>query len=621
MAEIRGRSWRATRAVAGWARRHLALWMLAAGAIDTALVALVAVLIAFPGQSGNAISSLIAAFIVLLSLSVAFPVAGRMVDERDQAVGQDRERRNHADTLLVRGSIKRLPRLSDLADDALGVTPTRYSIDGHAPYVARPDADEKIRSLIAAPRPPYPFLIVWGTTKAGKSRTLAEALREGFTHDPVVIVPRDGQALAELARLKIDRLLDNQPAVVVLDDLDPAGLEMLTADVLAEVRGWAVIVATMTAQRRAAVLATGGEVGATARAALASTSGEYELPSEPPTGAERGEAERLYPAEDFDGSIAETLVGARELIARYKASYDTNPAGCAVVRAAIDARRAGVSRPVTESVLRGLFPLYLRSVRVGLTPTDEQFIAGIEWATRPVASQVALLRLASPPGQPNAWTIFDHAVTADEGQNGHQRPIPAETWDKLIELLPIGDALGVGFTAGLADNRKTRDGALRKAVVSGVLSEIPILALTVGALLKNRDMDYARIALRQAADSSDADAASIARISLGDIFKQTGDIDGARAEYQRAIDSGKPAVVALANICLGDLLAELGDIDGARAAYQQTIDNRDALSTPLATTKLRNLPDRRSDTDGSDDVLCRGEHTDPIGQSHTDPHS
>ena len=533
---------------------------------------------------------MIAAFIVLLVLSVAFPVAGRMVDRRDGAAKQERERRNDADHLLVRGSTKRLPRLSEVSDDVLGVTPTRYSIEGNAPYVARPEPDEKIRSLLAAPGPPYPFLIMWGTTKAGKSRTLAEALRATFTHDPAVVVPRDGQALAVFARLEMDRLLDHQPAVVALDDLDPSGLEMLTADVLAKVRSWAVIAATMTAQRRADVLASGGEAGAVARAALASTSGEYELPSDPPTGAEKDEAKRLYPAEVFDGSIAETLVGARELIARYKASYDTNPAGCAVLRAAIDVRRAGLSRPVTDSELRRLFPLYLRCVRIGLAPTDELFAAGIEWATRPVASQVALLRLASPGQEPNAWTVFDHAVTADEGHNGHQRPIPAETWAALIEMLPTFDVLGVGFTAGIAHNWAPANIALRKAVASGVLTQIPMLAFSAGMLLKRHgDMDSARAAFQQAIESGDAYASPLANLDLGDLLRQQGDLDGALAALQQAIDSGNADVVPLAKISLGDLLRQRGDIDGARAAYQQVIDSRDARYASGAIARLGKL--------------------------------
>jgi hypothetical protein len=320
-------------------------------------------------------------------------------------------------------------------------------MEGNAPYVPRRPADEIIRGLLGQLGPPYPFVVVWGTTKTGKSRTLVEALRATFDDDHVVVLPLDAQALPELTRLDVSGLVKHRPAVVVLDDLDPAGLEALTAEVLDMVRGWAVIAATMTAQRRANVLMTGSDVRRIARAALASVSGEYELTAELPIGDEKEEAERLYPGERFDGSIAETLVGARELIARYKASPDTNPAGCAVMRAAIDVRRAGIARPVTESELRRLFPLYLPAVRTGLLPTTERFTNGIEWATQPVASQVALLRRASPLQETPAWIVFDHAVTSDDTHGSQYRPMPAETWSELIDVIPARDTFAVGLAA------------------------------------------------------------------------------------------------------------------------------------------------------------------------------
>jgi hypothetical protein len=211
-------------------------------------------------------------------------------------------------------------------------------------------------------------------------------------HDPVVILPRDGTALAELSRLGLIASQGGEPALVVLDDLGPEDLEALTSDVLDRVSASAVIVATMTAQRRSAVLGTRGAVGAVARTALEHRSRQFELSSDPPTGAQKADAERLYPAERFDGSIAETLVGGRELLARYKASRDENPAACAVLRSAIDCRRAGLSRPLIEPELRRLFSLYLPMVHIDLTPTDKLFSDGLKWAARPISSQVALLQ-------------------------------------------------------------------------------------------------------------------------------------------------------------------------------------------------------------------------------------
>ena len=137
---------RTIRAVARWARRHLALWILTAGALVTALATLLAVLIALPGQSDSTVSILILVLLVLLALSIVFPVAGRVVDDRDRVAGQVQARQDRIDQLLVQGSSAHLPLLAHLSNDILGATPTRYSIEGNAPYVEQTEADAEIRA-------------------------------------------------------------------------------------------------------------------------------------------------------------------------------------------------------------------------------------------------------------------------------------------------------------------------------------------------------------------------------------------------------------------------------------------------------------------------------------------
>ena len=105
--------------------------------------------------------------LVLLALSILLAVAGHIVKRLDRAAEQVRRRREQVDRLLTRGSSGRLLRLSELAVDVLGATPTRYGIEGAAPYVARGEADEKIRGLLVGPGPPYPFVIVWDLPKRG----------------------------------------------------------------------------------------------------------------------------------------------------------------------------------------------------------------------------------------------------------------------------------------------------------------------------------------------------------------------------------------------------------------------------------------------------------------------
>lgn len=631
MAEERHVSRRATtRMVARWARRHLGWWIFAAGTVDAALLTAVVVLITPPGQSRKTASGLLVALVVLLVLSVAFPLAGRAVENRDRkaelaaererarrdreaelAAERERARRERVDQLLVQGSAAGLPRLSGVTNDVLGVTPTRYSGEGAAPYVRRREADAAIRGMLHSAGAPYPFVIVWGTTKAGKSRTLAEALRATFTDDPAVVVPRDGQALAELARKGIDSLVDNKPAVVVLDDLDPAGLGALTTEVLGLVRSWAVIAATMTAKRRSDVETSDGEVGRNARAALAA-SAQYDLASEPPTGAEKAEAERLYPAEHFDGSIAEVLVGAQQLLALYRAAPDKHPAGCAIVRAAVDARRAGVSRPLKDAELRRLFPRYLQAIQVGLLPTDDSFTAGISWATHPVASQVALLKQANPGRNPPEWVVFDHAVTADEGYaDYHRRLVPDETWTELIGMLPPEDAFPIGMTT---HDHETAIAAFRKAASSGQANVSGVAAYNLGLLLEAQgDLDEARAAYQQAVDSGHPDAAPMASLNIGSILIAQDDLDGARAAFQAAVDSGHPDASLMARANLGLLLEAEGDLAGARAAYQAAIDSGHAEAAANGRLNMGNLQRTQDDLDGA-----RASYQAAIGSGHPD---
>jgi tetratricopeptide (TPR) repeat protein len=595
----------AAKAVAKWSRSHLKAWIAGAAPVNAAIVALLTVVIALPGQSRDRVRALLLVLVVVLALSVVFPAIGEREARRDRKAQLEKKRHEEIDPLLVRGSAAGLPRLADLSDDLLGATPTRYSIGGSAPYVPRGAPDERIRQFLGQPGPPFPFVLVWGATKAGKSRTLAEALRATFGGDTAVVLPRDGQALARLARLDVAALVDHRPAVVLLDDLNPADLEALTPEVLDSVRSWAVIATTMTAKRRQEALNLQGGVGMVARAALAaaSRSGEYQLASGPPTGQQKEEAERLYPQERFDGSIAETLVGARDLIARYTASQDCNPAGCAVVRAAIDARRAGLARPVTEAELRRLFPSYLADVRVGASPTAEQLADGIHWAEEPVASQVALLRPASQGGEKRAWIIFDYAVAADDSPGGGGRPIPAGTWGELIDVIPPEDCLSVGITAASHLELDATFKALRKATDSSRPDDVALAGISLGQLLIPLGrIDEAREALQAAVHSEHPYLAPLAAAGLGTILELQGKVDEACEAYQLARTSTRADIAAHSALNLGKLLkkrGDEGDFSKARDAFKSVIDSGNQKYAPGAALHLGKLLWDNGDIEGA----------------------
>jgi len=368
----------------------------------SAVTAAVAVWTKLVDKHPRTLLQLVVASVVLAGLGFVSAAVGRVAELREKRARQVAEWQATVRRLVASCDADGLSRLSAMSDAALGPTPTQYTLRGNAPYVARPVADTQLATLLAAKGPPFGFVVVVGPSKAGKSRTAVQAARAVWGNaDPVVVVPNSGEALAQLLRLDPPLPLASAPDVVWLDDLMASDLAHLSADVLNWVAQYAVLVATMTDERWHEVLASSGEVATTARAALrraVKVPLDFEL-----TAMEKAEAEKLYPQERVAASLAETLVGGEQLVDKLRAGRRTEPAGYALVQAAIDARRAGLSRAVTDDELRTLYPLYLRRIRIDLDPTIALFERGLSWAREPVASQVALMTRAASDG----WEVLD----------------------------------------------------------------------------------------------------------------------------------------------------------------------------------------------------------------------
>lgn len=311
-----------------------------------------------------------------------------------------------------------LPPLSTLSGYQLGVAESPYSSakDGSStedPYVPRDAPDDNVEERLDEALGSARFILVVGPAKAGKSRTAFESARRLLAHDPAVLVPRKTADIEAL--LKLDPPLDllPAPALVWLDDIDETALAELTPAVLARLAEVAIIVGTITSNRRDRVEGSTSDIAAPARRALRSATTVY-LRSEL-RGQEKATAERAYPNERFAHGIGETLVAAPEFIRRYQDAYDSCPEGWAVLQAGIDWRRIGVGRNVHREELRALFPNYLRVVRPTREATDEMFAAGLDWATTPVASHLAPLGRTDD----GAYRAFDVLVEVADGRGSH----------------------------------------------------------------------------------------------------------------------------------------------------------------------------------------------------------
>ncbi|MEV1170719.1 tetratricopeptide repeat protein [Nonomuraea sp. NPDC049784] len=587
-----------------WVRRHLLTWIIAATAVNAGLIALTTMLMQLPGQRDSVITLAILVVLACSVTSVALPVIGQRVEERQRLAEEHHQRDQRIASLLAYGHASRLPRLEELSAEQLGATATRYTRQGKAPYIERIPDDEALRRVLSSSDLPHPFVLVWGATKAGKSRTLAEALFATLPSHTEVLIPTSGQALAEIVQTGLPFTADS-PALVYLDDLTVTDLEALTANVLDVVTNRAVLAATMTAKRRSQALSSGQDITHVARAALARTHNDgdgHELVFRPPSTSELAQAQHLYPEEVFRGSVAETLVGGAELIARYRAGQDENPAGYAIVQAAIDARRAGLDRPITDAELKQLFEIYLPRVRIGMPATVAAYQHGLHaWAAIPIASQVALLTANPSVGTyagDTAWTVLDHAVSADEGILAEcaVRDIPEELWSKLINIAKPTDAFAISYSAYQRNRLEDAIAAALKATASPDRDQAAQAAVNLGVMLAHQgDPEGAQEAYQLAIDSDHPHIMPAAAVNLGALLKKVGDDEGARATYEFAIETSHPVAAPQAAINLGNLLEQEGDIEGARAAFQLAIDSGHEDLAPSAAVNLGNLYKRRSD--------------------------
>ncbi|WNV90710.1 tetratricopeptide repeat protein [Umezawaea sp. Da 62-37] len=498
--------------------------------------------------------------LLLVVIGVLAAVYGKRAEWAEKKAKAEREWRTAIGPLLRQWPP---PLVRSAADVDFGATRTRHTDDVNA-YVPRA-ADRPLRYALGARK----FVLLRGESKAGKSRTLAEAVRHAHPEAELVL-PRDAKAVAELSRLEPALPLGNS-VVVVLDDLSSADLDQLTTSVLDFWAERAVLVGTITASRYEAVMRTGSDVGAAARVALARAT-VVDLPFELSEG-ELAAAHEDYPEESGlveRSSIGEVLVGGEELVRKLRSGRRDSPAGQAVVRAAVDVRRAGLRRAVSPVELTHLFPKYLERITVGVDPTAELFAAGLAWACAPIASQVALLRRVS-----GGLEVLDYVVEAEAGAE-----MPDFLGADLLAITSAADAYGIGdaaYAAGRSD--LARQGFRRAMEDPGSLAAA---AFSLGVVLAGQDdAAGAERVYRQAIETGHPVFAYLAMVNLGFLLLERDAVEEAREVFRTAADTRPVERGPRARVGLGEVLLREERFDEAEAAFRQVLDVDDPATVPL----------------------------------------
>ncbi len=433
---------------------------------------------------------------------------------------------------------------------------------GEVWHYIRRDFEQELRAAVAAalsgagPR----LVMLCGDTKSGKTRAAFQAMEWEKLKDGWLVVPRDGTSIGKLLR---PGTLPKSwaPLVVWLDDLER--YTSMDAEGLQE-----GALRNLECDRAVVLLATVGGRGGADRG----RSGLLMDPIEQLRGmaacidvsvkltpSELSRAEEFYRS-TLIGEIEQVGLGRRmvaigELRERLTRSHDDCREGVAVVKAAIDWRRAGAQRPLSVDQLQSLYRHYLPD---DLDPSYELFQTAQRWAREPLpGTRISLLQTAEGGG----YEPFDLAV---EVASKEWPRVTRQALGKIIEVAEPQDCFQMAHAAVDANDTTLALNLLRRAELSEDRRLSATSAFNLGVLLADAgDTDDAEVAYRRADERGSQRGA----FNLGQMLRHRGDSKGAEAAYLRADERGSPEGA----VNLGVLLEQRGNRTGAEAAYRRAV--------------------------------------------------
>ena len=279
------------------------------------------------------------------------------------------------------------------------------------------------------------------------------------------------------------------------------------------------------------------------------------------------ERERAEKAADHDAQIAsalaadefglfQTLAGTPELLRRWRSG---DPAGAAVITAAVDARLLGATEPLERKFLEEAAPGYIPSARLARLVTSWEMRA-LAYATAQVDGACAALSpvAGDVPGAVAGYAPADVLVRAGQEQRRFA-PVPERTWRALLAHVSDSSSLArIGWSAewrllyGLAHEFYTvagPDGAVSRArllVTQGKVAEARQILFPLAAHGDQAAGDELRRLAAQISDPDERAAVlqglSPARLGksgdLGRELESQGRADEAIAEWSGLARSG-----------------------------------------------------------------------------------
>ncbi|MFF8869584.1 tetratricopeptide repeat protein [Streptomyces massasporeus] len=334
-------------------------------------------------------------------------------------------------------------RVDEVTATELGVHHAAADAAGDLPPYVERQIDKELRSRISRiPRTGEPILIV-GDSTAGKTRAAFEALRECFSNH-LVFAPYDGQDLVS----SLPSLVESKETCVLwLDNLERyIGPDGLTPQVLGLLRRARIpIISTMRAEQYRQL------VPSVTQSASTTSDERINLGRRILEQIHVMVLTRLWTPEEIErarrvddvrvqGAVAfSTHYGVAEYLAAGPRLYQEwvlawgpgiNPRGAALVAAAVDCVRAGITHAVTRELLLEMHETYLARVG-GAVLRPESIEEAFAWATSLRFGVTSLLMPASE--NPGRFKVFDYLADEFMRSNASQ-PIPHDSWRTILEF-------------------------------------------------------------------------------------------------------------------------------------------------------------------------------------------
>ncbi|MFE4968166.1 tetratricopeptide repeat protein [Streptomyces sp. NPDC056660] len=323
---------------------------------------------------------------------------------------------------------------------------TGRSTTSQPPYVPR-DIDDELREHLAAAGA---FVLIVGDSTAGKSRAAYEALTATLPQH-TLIAPQARTALP----YAIEQTTGTPRAVLWLDDLErflgDGGLSRNLITRFLDTNGQhRVVLATIRASELDTYLRTDNGSRPLNREVLDALALAHRIdlprmfsPAERDRAATRTWDPRISAALDHADrfGIAEYLSAGPELLHLWHAARDggEHVRGAALVSAAVDFRRAGVTAPLPRAALEELAVHYLPK-RGGMPHPGEPLAQAWEWATE-VRTTTALL---TPLG-PETVDVYDYLV--DETIHTAVSPVSDTALTAALRFADAADSMRIGSIA------------------------------------------------------------------------------------------------------------------------------------------------------------------------------